>query len=65
MERLTKLGGAAGRNEQPVDPVAHDVAVARDVRAHDRGAGGEGLCQDHAEALAAQRGGADEVGLVQ
>ena len=45
--------------------MAHDVAVARDVRGHHRGARGKRLGQHHAEALAAQRGGAQQVGLAQ
>ena len=48
--------------EHAVEAVAHDVAIAGDVRGHDRRAGGEGLGQDHAEALAAQRGRAQHVG---
>ncbi len=53
------------RHQHPVDPVGDDVAVAGDRRGDDRGAGGEGLGQDHAEALAGERGGAEQVGLVQ
>jgi hypothetical protein len=55
----------AGRDEDAVDAVADDVAVAGDRRGDRRGAGGKRLGQDHAEALARERGGAEHVGLVQ
>ena len=51
----------AGRQQLPVDAVAHDVAVARNVgREHGRGSG-ERLSEDHAKALAVQRGRAQHV----
>jgi hypothetical protein len=55
----------AGRDEHAVDPVGDDIAVAGDRRGDCRGAGGEGLGEDHAEALAGERGGAEQIGLVQ
>ncbi len=42
--------------------MADDVAVAGDVGGDDRYGGGEGLGEDHAEALAVQRGRAEHVG---
>ena len=59
---LGQGGGVAAREEHAVDPVAHDVAVAGDVGGDDRRAGGEGLGEHHAEALAAQRGRDEQVG---
>ena len=50
---LGKLLGIAGRDQHPVEAVAHDVAVAGDVGGDHRCAGGERLGQHHAEALAA------------
>ena len=61
-QRLGQGGGVAARHEHAVDPVAHDVAVAGDVGGDDRRAGGEGLGEHHAEALAAQRGRDEQVG---
>ena len=61
-QRLGQGGGVAARHEHAVDPVAHDVAVARDVGGDHGRAGGEGLGQDHAEALAAQRRRDEQVG---
>ena len=52
-------------HEHPVEPVADHVAVAGDVRGQHRRARREGLRQDHAEALAAERGGAQHVGRLQ
>ena len=52
-----------GRHEHAVQAVADDVAVAGDVGGHDRGARGERLGQHHAEALAAERRRAEQVGL--
>ena len=64
-QRLGEGAGVAARHQQAVDAVAHDVAVAGDVGGDDRGAGREGLGEHHAEALAAQRGRAQDVGLAQ
>ncbi len=64
-QRLGQRLGVGGRNEHAVDPVAHDVAVAGDVGGDDRGAGGKRLGEHHAEALAAQRGRAQDVGALQ
>ncbi len=64
---LQLLGEAlrvARRDEDAVDAVGDDVAVAGDRRGDRRGAGGEGLGQDHAEALPRERGRAEQVGLV-
>ena len=52
------------RDEDPVDPVGDDVVVAGDVRGDDRRPGRERLGQDHAEALAGERRGAEDVGVV-
>ena len=54
-----------GRDEEAVDAVADDVAVAGDRGGDHRGARGKGLGQDHAEALAGERGRAEQVGVVQ
>ena len=64
-QRLGQLGGIAPGDQQPVHPVADHVAVAGDVRGHDRRAGGERLGEHHPEALASQRGGAEHVRLGQ
>ena len=48
--------------QDAVDAVADDVAVAGDVRRDDRRPGRERLGQHHAEALAAQRRRAEDVG---
>ncbi len=67
-ERAQRLGErerVAGGHEQSVAPVAHDVAVAGDVRGDHRRRGGERLRQHHAEALAVQRGRAQHVGALQ
>ena len=61
-ERLGQRLCVAARREHPVDAVAHDVAIAGDVRRDDRGAGGESLGEDHAEALPSERGRAKHVG---
>ena len=64
-ERTQRLGQReriAGRREHTVDPVAHDVAVAGDVRGDDGRAGSERLGEDHAEALAMQRRRAQHLG---
>ena len=53
------------RHQQAVHPVADDIAVAGDVGGNHRRAGGEGLGQHHAEALARERGRAEHVGAVQ
>ena len=53
-----------GRHQHAVDAVADHVAVAGDGGGDRRGPGGEGLGQDHAEALARERGRAEKVGLV-
>ena len=65
LQLLGQALGVAGRHQHPVDAVGDDVAVAGDRRGDHRRAGGEGLGQDHAEALARERGGAEHVGLVQ
>ena len=62
VQRLGERGRVAARDEQPVDAVAHDVAVAGDVRGDDRRAGREALRQHHPEALAAERRRAQHVG---
>ena len=62
-QRLGQCLRVAARYEHPVDAVAHDVAIAGDVRRDDRSAGRERLGQHHAEALSAQRRGAQHVGL--
>ena len=61
-QRLGEPRRVPAREEQPVDAVGHHVAVAGDVRRHDRAAGGERLGQDHAERLAAQRRRGQHVG---
>src|ERR687892_705661 len=62
-QRLAELDSITGRHEQAVQAVAHHVAIARDVRGDHRRARRERLRQDHAEALATERGGAEHVGL--
>ena len=67
-QRLQLLGESlrvGGRHEDPVDAVLDDVGVAGDVRGEHRGPGGERLGQDHAEALAGERRGAEQVRVVQ
>ena len=64
VQRLADRGGVAGLHEQAVLAVGDDVAVARDVRRHDRSARRERLGQHHAEALAAQRRRDEHVGVV-
>ena len=54
-QRLGQGGRVAARDEQPVDAVGDDAAVAGDVRGDDRAAGRERLGQHHPERLAAQR----------
>jgi hypothetical protein len=54
-QRLGQRGRVAAREQHAVDAVTHDVAVAGDVGGDDRRARGEGLREDHPEALAAQR----------
>jgi hypothetical protein len=68
VELLQLLGealGVGGRNENAVDAIGDDVAVAGDLRRDDGGAGGERLDEDHPEALAGQRGGAEYVGVAE
>ena len=68
VDALQLLGQAlrvGGRDQDAVDAVADDVAVAGDFGGDDRRAGGEGLGQHHAEALAGERGRAEHVGAVQ
>ena len=60
-QRLGKRQRVPGRREQAIGPVAHDVAITGDVGGHDGGGGGEGLCQNHPEALAAERRRADDM----
>ena len=65
---LQLLGEAlrvGGRHQHAVDAVGDDVAVAGDRRGDHRGPGGEGLGQDHAEALAGERRRAEHVGVVE
>ena len=57
-----RASASPGGDELPVATVADDVAVAGDVRGDDGRGGGERLGQDHAEALAVQRGRAQHVG---
>ena len=64
-ELLGELLRVGGRDEDPVDAVGDDVVVAGDVRRHGRRPGGERLREDHAEALAGERGRAEDVGLVE
>ena len=64
-QRLGERGRVAARHEHPVDAVAHDVAVAGDVGGDDRRAGREALRQHHAEALAAERRRAQQVGRLE
>ena len=67
-QRLQLLGEplrVGGRDQDAVLAVGDHVGVAGDVRGEHRGAGGERLGEDHAEALARQRRGAEQVGLVQ
>ena len=51
VERLGHRLGVGGRDEQSVDAVVDDLAVAGDLGRDDRGSGRERLDQDHAEAL--------------
>ena len=60
-QRLAELDRVARRHQQAVHAVPDHVAVSRDVGGHDRGARGERLGQHHAEALAAERGRAEQV----
>ena len=62
---LGKLERHAGGTSSPSRPWVTTWPVAGDVGRDDRSAGRERLGQDHAEALAAQRRGAQHVGLVQ
>ncbi len=55
----------AGRDQHSVDAIGDDVAVAGDGGGNRRGTRGEGLGEDHAEALAGERGGAEQIGLAQ
>ena len=64
-QSLTERGGIGGRHEQAVVAVADHVAVADDVRCHDGRVRGKRLRQHHAEALAAERRRAQQVGLTQ
>jgi hypothetical protein len=61
-QRRGQRGRVAARDQDAVEAVAHDVAVARDVRRDDRRALREGLGEHHPEALAAQRRRAQHVG---
>jgi hypothetical protein len=54
-----------GRDQHAVHVVRDDVAVAGDVRCDRRRPRGHALDQDHAEALAGERGGAEDVGLAE
>ncbi len=60
-QRLRERERVACGNEQAVGALAHDVAIAGDVRGDHRRRRGEGLGQHHAEALAAERGGAQHL----
>ena len=62
MQHGGQRGGVARRHEHALPAVGDDVAVAGDVRRDDRGAGREGLRQHHAEGLAAERRGDEQVG---
>ena len=61
-QRLRERARIAAGGEQAIEAVAHDVAVARDVRRHDGRASGERLGEDHPEALAAEGRRAEHVG---
>ena len=61
-QRLGERERVAGGQQLAVDTVAQDVAVAGDVGGEHGGGGGEGLGQDHAEALAVQRRRAQHIG---
>ena len=66
VHRLQLLGEALrvpGRDQEAVNAVADDIGVAGDCRGDHRRAGGEGLGQHHAEALAGERGRAEHVGV--
>ena len=63
--RLAELHGVAHGHEQPVALLLDDIAVARDVRGHHGSPGREGLGEHHAEALTAERGRTEQVGLAQ
>ena len=68
VEALELLGEPlriGGWNEDAVDAVAHDLGVPGYLGGHDGSPGGEPLDQDHSEALAVERGGTQDVGLVQ
>ena len=59
---LAELDGVAGRHQQAVLALAHDVAVAGDARGDHRRRRRERLGQHHAEALAAEGRRAEQVG---
>ena len=64
-QRLGERERVTGRHQLAIDAVAHDVAIAGDVRSeHGRGRR-EGLGEDHAKALTAERGRAEHVGARQ
>ena len=65
LQRLGEPLGVGGRDEDTVVAIGDDVGVAGDVRGEHRRAGRERLGEDHPEALAGERGSAQEVGLRQ
>ena len=68
VEALELLGEPlriGGWNEDAVDAVAHDLGVPGYLRGHDGSPGGEPLDQHHSKALTVERGGTQDVGLVQ
>ena len=62
MQRLGQGGGVAALDQHAVLARRDDVAIAGDVRREHRRAGRERLGEHHAEGLAAQRRGAQQVG---
>jgi len=64
-QSLGQGGGVRASDEQPVGAVTDDVAIARDVAGHHGRPRGEGLGEDHAEALPAERRGAEGVSPAQ
>jgi hypothetical protein len=60
-QALGQRQGVPRRNEQSVEAVADDIAVARDVRREHRRRGRERLRQNHAKALPVQRRRAQHV----
>ena len=61
LQLLGEALGVAGRNEDAVDAVVDDVAVAGNRRGNRRRACGKSLGQDHAKALARKRWGTEHI----